>query len=151
VTRSGRSRAQGEWETPSKQDIEWLVSHLGLCSNQADSHRSTDSRRCPHWVSERMPRRRQSMRQYHLATADGLTPIRCVLILPSERPAAPLKKRGDHFGGNANAQGHALGSIGGCQASSARSGALEDIGWTATRNDDAGYFAKLATARASLS
>lgn len=150
MTRSGRSRAQGEWETPSKQDIEWLVSHLGLCSNQADSHRSIDSRRCPHWVSERMPRRRQSIRQYHLAAARGLMPIRCILILPSAARSA-LEKTWRPFGGSASAQGYALGSIGGCQASSARSGASEDIGWTATRNDDAGYFAKLATARASLS
>jgi len=150
VTRSGRSRAQGEWETPSKQDIEWLVSHLGLCSNQADSHRSTDSRRCPHWVSERMPRRRQSIRQYHLAAARGLMPIRCILILPSERPAAPLKKRGDHSWQRERSRLCAWKHWG--MPSTQRAvRRVRGHGWTATRNDDAGYFAKLATARASLS
>jgi len=45
-----------------------------------------------------------------------------------------------------------LGATKNCerQASSARSGALENIGWTAAR-DDLSYFGKLATAAASLS
>ena len=151
MTRSGRSRAQGEWETPSKQDIEWLVSHLGLCSNQADSHRSTDSRRCPHWVSERMTRRRQSIRQYHRADCPRIDADSLHTYSTVGAARSALEKTWGPFGGSASAQGYALGSIGGCQASSARSGASEDIGWTAAREDDLGYFAKLATARASLS
>ena len=44
-----------------------------------------------------------------------------------------------------------LEAVGGSKQGSARSGALENSGWTAARNGDAGYFGKLATAAASLS
>jgi hypothetical protein len=91
------------------------------------------------------------MRQYHLAAARVIDADSLHTYSTVGAARSTLEKRGDHFGGSANAQGHALGSIGGCHASSARSGALEDVGWTATRKDEAGYFAKLATARASLS
>jgi hypothetical protein len=91
ATPSGRSRAQDEWVIASKRDTRWPASHLGLCSKQAGSHRLPDSRRSPHWISERMPRRRQSNVANHLPASRGLPPIRHIFILPSEALAARLK------------------------------------------------------------
>jgi hypothetical protein len=91
ATRSDRSQVQDEWVTASKRDTGWPVSQLGLCLKQADSHRSPDSRRSPHWISERMPRRRQSNVANHLPASRGLPPIRHIFILPSEALAARLK------------------------------------------------------------
>ena len=91
------------------------------------------------------------MRQYHLAAARVIDADSLHTYSTVGAARSALEKTWRPFGGSLSAQGYPLGSIGGCQARSARSGALEDIGWTAARNEDAGYFAKLATARASLS
>lgn len=102
-------------------------------------------------MSERMPGRRPSKAANHLAAAHGTTPIRPHTYSTVGAAGSALEKREDHFGGAASGQACAFGRAGRHHASSARSGALEDMGWTAARKDDAGYFGKLATAAASLS
>jgi len=91
------------------------------------------------------------MRQYHLAAARVIDADSLHTYSTVGAARSTLEKTWRPFRGQRERSRPCAWKIGGCHASSARSLALEDVGWTATRKDEAGYFAKLATARASLS